>query len=242
MRVRDLVPTLAAVLALAACGRDQTAARSSAIVRAPDDTATPSRPWEVRSEAGLWRTGMSVNGRSAGGSRLQCHAGGELVPDEPLDPETRCDAPVQRLGEGGWVRERRCTSGGVTRIARAVVTGDLASGFTIRARSLDAQGAAGPDTMEMTSTYLRMGPCPDGWRPGEVRPEGVRPPPATAARPAESRPAPANRRDSGSGGTTLEPSVEARKPSSDDPVSEPPALDDPLGDDEAEGAPLDKPE
>lgn len=184
------------LLALAACGRDAAAPGSAPAAAPPDDAASPSRPWAVASEPGLWRV-------AAGGptTSLRCHASGTLLPDEGAG----CAAPQQSRTADGFTRARRC--GG--RTVRTVVLGDLASGFS--ARRADGSGA------ETVTTWLRMGPCPDGWRAGESRVEGLRPAStASAAPPARPR-GPATPR--------LAPPPEVAGPLPSDPIAE--ALDRP---------------
>ncbi len=202
---------------LAACDQRADAPAQSA-APPPDNAARPSRPWDVASEPGLWRTSMAVDGRSAGAPMLVCHRGGALVPDEPLSSETRCDPPSHRLAADGFVRERRCVSGGVASVATATVVGDLASGFSIRAQSRTTGGEA--DGGEIVSTFLRLGPCPDGWRAGEARPEGLArpaaaPPPPSAAPPPRRRPP-----------APVDPVEDALDGTYDGPPADPPPVSD----------------
>ncbi len=185
---------IAALWALAACGREAAAPGSAPAAAPPDDAASPSRPWAAASEPGLWRV-------AAGGptTSLRCHAAGALLPDEGAG----CSAPRHDRTADGFTRTRRC--GG--RTVRTAVVGDLASGFS--ARRADGPGA------ETLTTWLRMGPCPEGWRAGETRVEGLRPP--TAAPTAAPRGSAAPPR--------LAPPPEVAGPLPSDPIAE--ALDRP---------------
>ena len=143
---RSLV-LLAGVVALAACNSEPTRGSAEGAAGTPaDNAANPSRPWEVRSEPGLWRVG------GPGASRLTCHGAGPLIPTP-----AGCGPAGYRQAPDGFVRERRCATGA----ERLTVTGDLASGFSVT----DADGA--------TTTYLRMDACPSDWRAGETRGEGA---------------------------------------------------------------------
>lgn len=126
----------------------------------------------------MWRHVETRDG-VAGPSELVCYTPSMGPLASPALPGWRCDAGRAADTADGYSLVQRCVSPqGETRDVRSTITGDLASAFNV---TTELPGAG-----RVTSTWLRMGGCPDGMAPGQRRADGflAAPPPPPAPRPA----------------------------------------------------------
>ncbi len=123
---------------------------------------------------GLWRE--TVSGDGGGQTRRICLDAAAARRLNLLGEELgRFDCGTDRSwreAEDAWGFEYRCdvTDHG-RQTARGQVRGDMATGFTLTARST-IEGSPYPQAdgaRQTTIAAVREGPCPAGWRPGEVR-------------------------------------------------------------------------
>ncbi len=168
-----------AVLALAACGKKETAgpAAPSQMAAAPEAAPAPMTP--PRRKVGLWEHTMhmaqmtqtsricfddAVNDKM---SLWGQQAGKEACKEQSITP---------KLG-GGWTFHSVCEMGsGGKVVSDGETSGDFNSHYTVKVKSVTtgAQAAQMNGDHEMTLEATWKGPCPADFKPGDMEVNGMK--------------------------------------------------------------------
>lgn len=164
---------------LAGCQRreatEETTAADAAATTETAEAPAAGRAAPVRGptlRAGLWQVTTSIEGVGAAPATRMCVDAGmqaEMAVIGQSDP--RCQATRMQRTADGWSFASRCDMGSAGQTeAEGVATGDFQSRYETRVTTRTS-GAEVPHMnreMRMTSVAVWQGPCPDGWRPGDV--------------------------------------------------------------------------
>ena len=179
MHSRLIVAAAVSVIALSACQRQEEAPAAEDSVAPTPGAGAPAAPPTLQRKPGLWRMAMSMEGVDFVQTTRVCI-------DEATEREmsvwgaqtTRdmcSEHRVTRQRDGSWAFRSVYSmgSGGVT-TTEGVATGDFQSRYQVRATTTTS-GAATPQmnrsgTMTIQASW--EGPCPEGWRPGDMEVPG----------------------------------------------------------------------
>lgn len=182
--MKHVLMCAAAAAALAACqpADDATESADAGAASATDSATQASAAAsgdmiEARVREGLWATTMTAEGMPITLSSRMCmdermtalDAGGAA---NQTDTEA-CDQTVTRTAQGLNFTSR-CDMGdqGVTETT-GTLTGDFQTAYRMDATVVTTGAQAANGTVRMTTEARYEGPCPEGWRPGDVEIPGM---------------------------------------------------------------------
>lgn len=179
MKTITATAALMAAVSLAACqpaaDGAQTADAATAEGAAVEASASGSgEVLEARVREGLWQTTMTMGGMPEGMPPLSSR----MCMDEQmtaLDTGSADQAGVQncqqsfdRTAEGLDFTSRCEMDGGGVTETQGSITGDFQTAYRMEA-TVTTTGTGGADgTVSMTTEAAYQGPCPEGWRGGDV--------------------------------------------------------------------------
>ena len=171
--MKRVLVSAACVLALAACSKKPASAPDAASAAAPAVAAAPSAPMTPpERKAGLWEQKMSTAGMTQV-SRI-CFSDevnekmtlwGQQGDDDMCSKKSVTPTP------GGWKFSSTCNMGsGGTIVSSGEAKGDFGTHYTVDIKS-STTGAAAPQmngehAMTLEATW--KGPCPAGFKPGDM--------------------------------------------------------------------------
>jgi hypothetical protein len=170
-----------AALALAACGKTQSAAGSGST--AASSGAAPAKLEMPMRKAGLWEQAMLFNGKvTPGMDKIRLCVGPATnaefsVFGEQMKADRHCDQSISRNLDGSYVVAGTCkTANGGTTTSKGTMSGDYSSSVKLHSES-DTTGAAiatqnGHHVIDITMTYL--GACPADMVDGDEIASGMK--------------------------------------------------------------------
>ncbi len=180
--MKHVLMCAAAAVALTACqpAGDATETADAGAMTA-EDGATPASASggdviEARVREGLWSTTMTAEGmpitlssRICMDERMSALDGGAANQADIED----CDQTLNRTATGLEFTSR-CDMGdqGVTETT-GTLTGDFQTAYRMDATVVTTGAQAANGTVRMTTEARYEGPCPEGWRPGDMEIPGM---------------------------------------------------------------------
>jgi len=184
MKALSTLCALTAVAGLAACqpASDETAT-ADAGATAAGDAATPATSdgdsIQARAREGLWQTSASFpGGRGPTVTSRVCMDASMTALDTGTAQSAGaegCSQNVTRIADG-FSFTSRCepTDGGVTETV-GTITGDFQTAYRMEATvtTTGSPMAAMNGSTQVVTEATYQGPCPEGWRPGDVEVAGM---------------------------------------------------------------------